>query len=128
MMSRKLPDSRPPKPDALLTIVSQLERLHGDWERAINLNNTSHSRFEEGQRDAWRQAQRQVTALIESIKAARASGIYLTDAQAQLVALIEDRHKTTMHFLQTIQRRIVESLLPKEEPQDGPAGDSGTAL
>ena len=114
----------PPTPDALQTIVAQLQMLCRDWERAIN-GPYPNDHFCEGQRDAWRQAQRQIGALIESIKVARSNGIYLTDAQKQLVALIEDRHKDTMRFLRIMQARIRELLTLPEEPNDDPADDPG---
>jgi hypothetical protein len=115
---------KPPKPDALLTIVTQLEQLRIDWERAISKVSSAGSSgpgpFAQGQRDAWSQAQRQIGALIESIKVARASGIYLTDAQKELIALVEDRHKVTMGFLKSFQKILSGALLltPVEDPSD----------
>ena len=102
----------PPTPDALLTIREQLQILHDEWGRAAAL--AGHNYFAAGQADAWRQAQKQIGDLIESITVARASGIYLTDAQRALVALIEDRHKTTIHFLSEIQRMIYTTLTLEE--------------
>jgi hypothetical protein len=120
---------KPPKPDALLTLVSQLQILHDEWGRAADASGNSD--FPRGQADAWRNAQRQIGALIESAKAARKRGIYLTDAQEQLLAHIEQRHKDTLHFLQHLQRRILDSLKPiqlPEEPTDGATAEADTPL
>lgn len=129
-MLRKMPDSTPPKPDALLTITEQLERLCSEWQRAISevsrAGASGPGPFAQGQRDVWVQAGKQIGALIESIKAARQSGIYLTDASQQLVALIEDRHKVTMTFLNTLHRGICAAVLaPVEEAPSDEADEAG---
>lgn len=115
---------RPPKPDALLTIREQLQALHDEWGRAIG---TNAGDFGEGQDDVWRQAQKQVKALIDSITLARKRGIYLTDASREMAELIERRHRETLDFLSLLSRRITKSLLPlqpPEEPADGEEADT----